>query len=109
MMNNTVLVNVASINIDSMEGYLKGHLTKLAELLGKVPEEFRDSVEISYDTYEDCPYDNTYNTVMLLSYYRPETPEETSARVESDKGMHKERRAKKMVEYEKLKKELGLC
>jgi hypothetical protein len=46
---------------------------------------------------------------MLLSYYRPETPEETSARVESDKGMHKERRAKKMVEYEKLKKELGLC
>ena len=108
-MNNTkqVIVDLPSINLDNTEGNLKDYIAKLEGILNRVPEGFRDSVEISYDTYQEA-YDDAYRTDVDFCYYRPETKEELSAREATDKVKSETERLKKMAEYEKLKKELDL-
>lgn len=106
-MNNQVLVKLKSIDVSDTEGYLKDYITKLEDILNKVPEEFRDLVEISYDTYQEA-YDDVYRTDIDLQYYRPEIPEETSARELADGIKIAKDKTEKYAQYVKLKKELGL-
>ncbi len=102
-----VRVPLSSLRLDDTEGYLKDYITKLEDILHRVPEEFRGLVEISYDTYQEA-YDDVYQTDIDFCYYRPETKEELSVREATDKVKSETERLKKMAEYEKLKKELGL-
>lgn len=65
-------------------------------LMGTVPVEYQGSVSIAINSalmYEDCHYVN-----MLVSYTRPETPEEEGQR----KSNERRRKAERLAELKRL-------
>lgn len=71
-------------------------IEKLSECLAKIPEEYRDSAQISFGESFECPYCN-------IEYSSPETDKEYQKRIEQDERIRELRRK----QYEALKKEFG--
>ena len=51
---------------------------------------------------------NTYGFTLDINYSRPETEEEQAQRAARDKRIDDEEKSRKLEQFEKLKKELGL-
>ena len=78
----------------------------LQEILNSVPEEYQHQVDIHFNTDWDR-FEGEY-VEMDINYVRPETEEEQAYRVAYDKIVADEEKARKLEQFEKLKKELGL-
>ncbi len=78
----------------------------LQEILNSIPEEYQHLVKIeltsSYDRFEGEYVE------MDINYSRPETEEEQAQRAARDKTIDDEEKSRKLEQFEKLKKELGL-
>jgi hypothetical protein len=76
------------------------------EILDNVPEEYQHLVKIEFDTAWDR-FEGDY-IEMDVYYSRPETEEEQAQRAARDKRIDDEEKSRKLAQFEKLKKELGL-
>ncbi len=99
-----------NVLLESVEDTLPENLIEVIqyyqEILDSVPEEYQHLVKIeltsSYDRFEGEYVE------MDINYSRPETEEEQAQRAARDKRIDDEEKSRKLEQFEKLKKELGL-
>lgn len=75
--------------------------------LMEIPEEFRASAKIEFDT-DNCRYDDSNDLSIEITYRRPETSEELLERLEEEEAAREKREhleyLKERATYEALKK-----
>ena len=84
-----------------ISGKIPDIIKRLQELAAKVPEEYRDQIEIELESFDyyGCP------TISLDAYYyRPETEQERTERLTREKAAKEQRDQYEREQFERLKK-----
>ena len=79
----------------------------LQELVSNVPEEFRKSIILEAEN-KYYPYASEPTINIEVSYSRPESPEETVIRIETEDKRKIDYEAKELREFKRLQEKFGV-
>ena len=104
-MKNKPLTKIYLIKEDHSTSLISGKIPniikQLQELVAKVPEEYRDQIEVELESFDyyGCP------TISLDAYYyRPETEQEHTGGLTKEKVAKEQRDKYEREQFERLKK-----
>lgn len=90
---------------DDVPTNAKDFMLFFQEKLDSIPSEFKDSAEIEI---EANPYYDSAILGIEMYYFRPKTDSELKADAEIQARQLEESKRRKLAEFERLKRELGL-
>jgi len=108
-MKSKIVLNSLILEKESTEALPRNLVEMIAYLQHKVDEidsDFQNSMTIDFEN-EDDGY-MAYGCAYEINYSRPETDEETKFRIQREAARKGIDRTQKLIQYNKLQKELGL-